>query len=82
MDHLPYYADVQDGNVTNVPPRLYELTAAAVKSLQKRSDNGFFLLVENGKIDHGHHENRVKKTIVETLEFDKTIEVRNKINKH
>lgn len=36
-------------------PSLAEMTEKAIKILQK-NEKGFFLLVEGGRIDHGHHE--------------------------
>ena len=38
-------------------PSLVEMTQKAIDMLS-RNKNGFFLLVEGGKIDHGHHESR------------------------
>lgn len=41
-------------------PNLEEMTTTAIKYLQKKSgDNGFFLMVEGGKIDHAHHSSKV-----------------------
>ena len=52
------------------------MASAAVESLQQTSsDEGFFLMVEGGRIDHGHHENFVKKAMEETIMLDKTVEV-------
>lgn len=36
-------------------PSLTELTLKAIELL-KKNKNGYFLLVEGGRIDHGHHE--------------------------
>ena len=37
-------------------PSLAEMTRAALERLEK-APNGFLLLVEGGRIDHGHHAN-------------------------
>jgi alkaline phosphatase len=39
-------------------PSLTEMTEAAIKMLQK-SEKGFFLMVEGGKIDKSHHSGKV-----------------------
>jgi alkaline phosphatase len=38
-------------------PSLSEMTSKAIKIL-KKNKNGFFLLVEGGRIDHAHHDGR------------------------
>ncbi|VDP95676.1 unnamed protein product [Echinostoma caproni] len=40
-------------------PSLAEMTAKAVSILQ-RNPKGFLLMVEGGRIDHGHHVNQAK----------------------
>ena len=39
-------------------PSLTEMVEVAIKMLQK-SDNGYFLMVEGGKIDKSHHSGKV-----------------------
>ena len=44
-------------------PSLSEMTAKAIQVLKEQSQSkgkGFFLFVEGGRIDHGHHEGRAK----------------------
>ncbi len=53
-------------------PSLSEMTAVAIAMLQ-RDDDGFFLMVEGGRIDHGHHANSAHAALGETLEFDRAI---------
>ena len=55
-------------------PTLSEMTAAAIDRLQK-SNKGFFLFVEGGRIDHGHHDNYVKRAMEETLEMERAVQV-------
>ena len=38
------------------------------------STKGYFLFVEGGRIDHGHHDQQAHKAIEEFVEFDNTIE--------
>ncbi|XP_049865249.1 membrane-bound alkaline phosphatase-like [Pectinophora gossypiella] len=54
-------------------PTLAELTEVAINSLS-RNEKGYFLFVEGGRIDHGHHENWARLALDETLEFDLAIE--------
>ncbi|XP_063607026.1 membrane-bound alkaline phosphatase-like [Penaeus indicus] len=59
---------------TSMDPSLPEMTRAAIEVLQ-RDNNGFFLLVEGGLIDHGHHGNKGIKALTETVEMDEAVEV-------
>lgn len=45
----------------------------ATKFLERRSEKGFFLMLESGQIDWGGHANDGKRVISETLEFNKVI---------
>ncbi|CAH8520489.1 unnamed protein product [Schistosoma turkestanicum] len=65
--HLAYRIQGQD------QPSLADMTEAAIRILS-RNPKGFLLLVEGGRIDHGHHESRAKYALTETLEFEKAIE--------
>lgn len=56
----------------NKEPTLKEMTETAIKMLQKEK-KGFFLFVEGGRIDHGHHEARAHKALDETVQFAETI---------
>jgi alkaline phosphatase len=38
-------------------PSIVEMTEKAIQILS-RNPNGFFLFVEGGRIDHGHHESK------------------------
>lgn len=50
------------------------MTSVAIQMLQKE-ENGYFLFVEGGLIDLGHHLNEAHKALDETVEFNKAIEV-------
>ncbi|XP_075058466.1 intestinal-type alkaline phosphatase-like [Mixophyes fleayi] len=54
-------------------PSLAEMTEKAIKILRKNS-KGFFLFVEGGRIDHGHHDSNAKNSLTEAVEFDKAIQ--------
>jgi alkaline phosphatase len=40
-------------------PSLSEMTKKAIEMLRKNKENGYFLMVEGGKIDFAHHSTRV-----------------------
>lgn len=68
-NHMSYNLDADHEK----EPSLQEMTEAAIKLLQKEP-NGFFLIVEGGRIDHGHHEAWTRKALDETVEFSKAIQ--------
>lgn len=55
-------------------PHLNEMTAAALDLLEEDPD-GFFLLVEGGRIDHGEHINDLPRAIAEVMEFSNTVDL-------
>ena len=62
-------------NETNDKPHLEDMATQAVKFLQKKSDSeGYFLMVEGGKIDQAHHNGKAIRALSETLAFDKAVE--------
>ncbi|XP_078522663.1 intestinal-type alkaline phosphatase-like [Lissotriton helveticus] len=57
---------------TTSDPSIVELTEKAIKILSKNK-KGFYLFVEGGRIDHGHHDTRAKQALTEGVMFDKAI---------
>ena len=53
-------------------PSLTEMTTQALRKL-KRSEEGFVLIVEGGRIDHAHHQNQAKKALIETVELENAV---------
>jgi len=68
--HLPYEIDRQ--NLYPELPSIAELTDKAIEFLSKDED-GFFLMVEGGRIDHAAHGNDATGTIYDTLAFDDVV---------
>lgn len=66
--HLDYTLDRGDST-----PSLPDLTATAVDRLEQ-NDDGFFLMVEGGRIDHAEHGNDTQTTVAETKEFDEAVD--------
>ncbi|CAK8671334.1 unnamed protein product [Clavelina lepadiformis] len=55
-------------------PSLAEMTEKAIKILSK-NDKGFFLLVESGLLDKGHHQGRANLALEEFHELEKALNV-------
>lgn len=69
-DHMQYEPDRE--NRGNDEPSLAEMTKFALEHFLK-IDKGFFLLIEGGRIDHGHHETRARYALDEFALFDDAI---------
>lgn len=70
--HCKYHLDVVDENVEHIEPTLSEMVDKAIDVLSTDA-NGFFLFVEGGRIDHGHHAANAQYAVDETAEFAKAI---------
>uniref|UniRef100_A0A8C3VUG1 alkaline phosphatase n=1 Tax=Catagonus wagneri TaxID=51154 RepID=A0A8C3VUG1_9CETA len=57
----------------NEDPSLEEMTEAALRVLG-RNPRGFYLFVEGGRIDHGHHEGIAYTALTEGVMFDTAID--------
>lgn len=57
---------------TNKEPSLADMTAKAIDRLDAE-DNGYFLMVEGGRIDHGHHAGRAELALDEGVAFDEAV---------
>uniref|UniRef100_A0A8C9S6P8 Alkaline phosphatase n=1 Tax=Scleropages formosus TaxID=113540 RepID=A0A8C9S6P8_SCLFO len=56
----------------SMDPPLSDTTEKAIRILQK-NPKGFFLLVEGGRIDQGHHASRASMALHETVELDNAV---------
>jgi alkaline phosphatase len=66
---LPYKYDDK-----GVYPNLSELTEKAIELLQVDPD-GFFLMVEGGRIDHAGHNHDLIRNIYEVIEFEDAVNI-------
>jgi len=66
--HLPYEFDG-----LGALPHLSEMTHTALNILDNDPD-GFFLMVEGGRIDHAGHSNDIQRNIFETIEFSSAVQ--------
>ncbi|XP_008836346.1 alkaline phosphatase, germ cell type-like [Nannospalax galili] len=73
-EHMKYESQ-QDHSLD---PSLEEMTEVAVRMLS-RNPRGFYLFVEGGRIDHGHHEGRAYQALTEAVMFDSAIDKADKL---
>ncbi|XP_041377435.1 alkaline phosphatase, tissue-nonspecific isozyme-like [Gigantopelta aegis] len=66
QDHMQYELDRKLDKAGE--PSLAQMTAKAIQVLKKNA-NGFFMLVEGGRIDHGHHNSEAVYAIHDTVAF-------------
>ncbi len=70
--HMQYEAD--RGNDIAGEPSLSEMTGKAIDILDN-NDQGFFLMVESGRIDHSHHAGSAYGALTDTIEFAKAVKM-------
>lgn len=70
--HLPYTLDRINEN--SKVPSLADLTQKGIDILSK-NDNGFFMMIEGGRIDHADHAQDTAGVVNEVLSFDEAIGV-------
>lgn len=69
--HMHYEADRH--NDIAGEPSLREMTEKAIDVLDN-NDEGFFLMVESGRIDHGHHAGSAYSALTDTIEFAEAVQ--------
>jgi len=70
-NHMEYEADrLKD---TGGEPSLTEMTEKAIQIL-KKNPKGYFLMVEAGRIDHGHHAGNAYRALTDTVELSKAVQ--------
>lgn len=70
--HMRYEADRK--NDVAGEPSLSQMTGKAIELLSK-NDKGYFMLVESGRIDHGHHAGSAFNALTDAVEFAEAIQV-------
>lgn len=68
--HMQYELDRAED--TAGEPSLAELTEAAITRLS-RDEDGYVLLVEGGRIDHGHHATNAARALGDTAALDEAV---------
>lgn len=69
--HVPYNLDHK--NLSAPPPTLAEMTKFALDALTHKTNKGFVLQVEGGRIDHAAHDNDIAALLWEQLDFDDAV---------
>ncbi len=72
MSHMQY--DLDRLTDSGGEPSLSEMTATAIKVLEK-NDSGFFLHVEGGRIDHAHHATNPRRALTDAIEFANAVKM-------
>ena len=68
-EHMTFMAEKA---ADSTEPTLSQMATTAVRLLEE-ADAGYFLLVEGGRIDHGHHDAKPGYAMLETQEFAKAV---------
>ncbi|QPG04736.1 alkaline phosphatase [Salinimonas marina] len=68
--HMQYEAD--RGNDIAGEPSIAEMTRTAIKVLDNNQE-GFFLMVESGRIDHAHHAGNAYGALHDTIAFSEAV---------
>ncbi|MEP3422373.1 MAG: alkaline phosphatase [Erythrobacter sp.] len=68
--HMTFTAQREEGSTE---PTLTEMTQQAIARLSSDPD-GFYLMVEAGRIDHGHHAGQAGLALEDTVEFARAIQ--------
>lgn len=66
--HMPYSIDEKSKNL----PSLKMMTEKGIELLSQDKD-GFFMMIEGGRIDHASHAQDVQSTIYDTLALDEAV---------
>lgn len=69
--HMHYEADRH--NDIAGEPSLSEMTSKTISILDNNQE-GYFLMVESGRIDHGHHAGNAYNALEDTIEFAKAVQ--------
>ncbi len=69
-DHMNFEAD--RGEDSGGEPSLAEMTSLAIDLLSKDAD-GYFLMVEGGRIDHAHHAGNAYRALGDTIAFSDAV---------
>ena len=70
--HIDYHLE-SIRNPNNVQPTLEEMTKKAIEFMEQKSEQGYFLFIEGGRIDMGHHDTKARLALDETKEFSQAI---------
>lgn len=67
--HMEFEADRAESD----QPHIADMTEAAIKILSK-NDNGFYLMVEGGRVDHAHHGGNAHRALTDAVALSDAVE--------
>lgn len=71
--HMDYELDREARPSTpTAQPSLATMTESAIKML-KKNDKGFYLMVEGGRVDHGHHGGNAQRALMDAVALSKAV---------
>ncbi|BBS86601.1 alkaline phosphatase [Aeromonas media] len=70
--HLDYELDRVAKGAANTQPSLSEMTAKAI-DLLSQNNQGYFLMVEGGRIDHALHATNAKRSLTDAVALDEAV---------
>jgi alkaline phosphatase len=73
FDHDRLNPREEPGRVAADEPSLAEMTRKAIQLL-KKNPKGYFLMVEGGRIDHGHHAGNAYRALTDTIAFSDAVQ--------
>lgn len=73
--YLPPKGETESVNDSRRGNYLPQTTQMAIDYLSKKSEKGFFLMIEGARIDKSSHQNDYQAVVREVLDFDKAIEM-------
>ncbi len=68
-DHLSFETDRDPAR----EPSLTEMATFAVKKLKAASPKGYYLMIEGGRIDHGHHGTNPYRALSDAQQFSRAV---------
>ena len=74
--HMQYEADRND--TAEGEPSIAQMTAFAIERLSRqaaRTGTGYFLMVEGGRIDHGHHAGNAYRSLTDAVAMAEAVQV-------
>ncbi|XP_012938482.1 alkaline phosphatase [Aplysia californica] len=74
--HMAYEVDRDPSK----EPSIAEMTEKAIQILRK-NEKGFFLLVEGGPIDHGHHATQASRALHDVLSMADAVDIATRVTK-
>ena len=70
--HVPYVLDRREGDDVHT---LINHSKAAIEYLSREAEDGFFLMIEGGKLDYAAHEQDAVATFYEVREFAQAVQL-------